>query len=263
MKILGLIKTTGIVTKTTKYGETSLIVTILTRAHGKISAIASNARSKRSRMLAGLQLFSYSEIVMYKAKSKNGLYNIDEMNVLEGFNSIRSDLDKMAYAAYFADAANGATLEDESDDEVLRLLLNTLYAVDRGICNFEKIKMAFEWKLAAVLGYAPELKKCGRCGDGDGIYGLSLKDGTVFCKACVEDPKGVAELSDGMRKLIEYIIAADSKQIFSFDARVDVINYLSRLSEAYLSVQLDKQFVTLDYLKKVRQLGETDDAKKY
>lgn len=259
---MSLIKTTGIVTKTTKYGETSLIVTMLTKEYGKISAIANNARSKRSRMIAGLQLFSYSEIVMYKAKSKSGLYSIDEMNVLEGFGSIRTDLDKMAYAAYFADVSNGAAPEDENDDEVLRLLLNTLYALDRGLWTPEKIKMAFEWKMAAISGYAPEVKLCGGCGCEDKIYGLSLKDGTVFCEACAGDRKDIIELSQGMRKLIEFITLVDVKKLFSFDARAEVINYLSRAGEIYLSVQLDRQFLTLDYLKKVRCLGDTDNAKK-
>ncbi len=257
---MSLIKTTGIVTKTTKYGETSLIVTILTSDFGKISAIASNARSKRSRMLAGLQLFAYSEIVMYKAKSKSGLYNIDEMNVLEGFGALRSDLEKMAYAAYFAEASSGAVPEDDNDDEVLRLLLNTLYAVDRGICDYKKIKTVFEWRLAAIAGYSPQLKNCGGCGCEEGIFGISLADGTVFCKDCTGERKDVAELSDNMRRLVEYIVSADSKKIFSFEVNEETIAYLGKVSEMYLSVQLDREFKTLDYLKKVEQLGEVNNA---
>lgn len=253
-------KTTGIVTKATKYGETSLIVTVLTKDFGKISAIANNVRTKRSRMLAGLQLFAYSEIVMYKAKSKNGLYNIDEMNVLESFNSIRADLEKMAYASYFAEAANGAASEDEFEEEVLRLLLNTLYALDKELCSFELLKSAFEWRLAAVSGYAPQMEDCGGCGCRDNIYGLSLADGTVFCKACASDRQGVAELTEGMRKIIEYITTVDGKKIFSFDANEKTIRYLSKISEAYLSLQLDREFKTLDYLKKVRALGEMENA---
>lgn len=257
---MGLIKTTGIVTKTTKYGETSLIVTMLTRDFGKISAIAKNARSKRSRMLAGLQLFAYSEIVMYKAKSKNGLYSIDEMNVLESFNTLRTDLDKMAYASYFAEVANGAVPEDETEDEVLRLLLNALYAVDRGLCDYEKTKTVFEWRLVAVLGYAPQLKNCGGCGCEEGLFALSLVDGTVFCKDCMGEGQGFTQLSDNMRRIVEYIVTADIKQIFSFGASKTTINYLSRVSEIYLSIQLEREFKTLDYLKKVRALGEIKDA---
>jgi DNA repair protein RecO (recombination protein O) len=235
---------------------------MLTQEFGKISAIANNVRTKRSRMIAGLQLFAYSEVVLYKAKSKNGLYHIDEMNVLEGFGNIRTDLDKMAYASYFAEAATGAASEEEFDAEILRLLLNSLYAVDRGLCGYEKIKTVFEWRLAVVAGYAPQIENCGGCSCTDNIYGLSLAGGTVLCNNCAVDKQGTAQLSDAMRQIIEYIVNADSKQIFSFDAGETVVAYLSQISEAYLSVQLGREFKTLGYLKKVRGLGDTENAEK-
>ncbi len=249
------VKTHGVVLRTTKYGETSLIVTLLTRDFGKVSAIANGVRTKKSRLLAGLQLFSYSELVMYKAKQKNGLYHLDEMNVVESFAAIRSDLDKMAYAAYFAEAVNGALSEEAADDEVLSLVLNTLYAVDKGLADYEKIKTVFEWRLAALLGYAPSVDGCGVCQSAEEL-GLSLYDGTVFCKDCAEK-KGltVARLTEGMCRIIEYITLAEGKKIFSFEANENTIKYLSQVSERYLSAQLDKEFKTLSYLKQVRSLG--------
>lgn len=257
-----MIKTSGIVLKTTRYGETSLIVTLLTRDFGKVSAIANNARTNRSRMLAGLQLFAYSEIVMYKAKSKNGLYHLDEMNVLHGFDGIRTDLDKTAYASYFSEAALGAVAEDSPDEELLTLLLNSLFAIEKELCSFEKVKTVFEWRMAAELGYAPELERCGGCGAGDKIFGLSLSEGTVFCDTCQSSHQGVAKLSSGMLKIIGYIIGAEGKKIFSFDTNEKTISYLSRVSEAYLSAQLDREFKTLSYLKKVTALGDINNANK-
>lgn len=253
-----MIKTSGIVLRTTKYGEKSLIVTILTQDFGKISAMASDVRTKKSRMIAGLQLFAYSEIVMYKAKSKNGLYHLDEMTLLEGFSSLRTDLDKMAYASYFAECANGATSEEGSEEEVLRLLLNTLFALDKDLCSYEKIKTVFEWRLAGISGYAPLLDSCGSCGTKEDIFGLSISDGTVLCKKCSEGKMGVAELSAGMRKVVGYITSAESKKIFSFDANEKTINYLSRISEGYIAGQLEREFKTLTYLKKVMELNSPD-----
>lgn len=259
---MGLIKTSGIVLKTTKYGDTSLIVTVLTRDFGKISAIAQGGRTNRSKMLAGLQLFSFSEIVMYKAKSKAGLYHLDEMTVSEGFSSIRADLDKMAYASYFADVCIGTATEDSDESEMLGLLLNTLYALDKDICDYEKIKTVFEWRLAAIEGYAPQLDACGCCGENEEIYGLSCKEGSVFCKKCAMGLNGIAQLSSGMVKIIEYITGCEAKKIFAFETNQKTVNYLSRISEGYISIQLDREFKTLDYLKKVRALGETVNAEK-
>ena len=258
---MGLIKTSGIVLKTTRYGDTSLIVTVLTRDFGKVSAIAQGGRTNRSKMLAGLQLFSYSEIVMYKAKSKNGLYHLDEMTVTEGFSSIRADLDKMAYASYFAEVCIGAATEDGDECEMLGLLLNTLFALDKDLCDYEKIKTVFEWRLAAIEGYAPQLSACGGCGDSDELYGLSYKEGTVLCKKCAEGLSGVVKLSAGMLKIIDYICGCEPKKIFAFEANQNTVNYLSKVSEGYISVQLDRDFKTLGYLKNVRALGEMANAK--
>ena len=149
---MGLSKTEGIVTKTTKYSETSLIVTVITRDYGKISAIANNVRSSKSHMLMGLQLFSFSEIVFYESRSKTGLYKLNEMSVIESFGNIRTDLEKLAYASYFAEVANSAVSEDNPDEEILRLLLNTLFALDRDLCPMNKIKTVFEWRIAAISG---------------------------------------------------------------------------------------------------------------
>ena len=251
---MGLLKTSGIVLKTTKYGDTSLIVTVLTRDYGKISAMASGVRSKKSRMVAGLQLFAYSELLMYKAKQKNGLYHLDEMTVIESFEGLRTDLLKMAYASYFAEAASAAATEDEFEEEVLRLLLNALYLLEKGEVDYEKIKTVFEWRLAAVAGYAPVVDACANCKNDEGLS-LSFKDGTVFCENCVPNLEGTAKLSKVMQRIIEYIVSSDSKKIFAFDAGQDTVNYLSRVSEVYLSCQLECEFNTLSYLKKVKTLG--------
>jgi len=155
---LGLLKTTGIVTKTRKYSETSLIATIITKDFGRISAIANNVRTSKSRMLMGLQLFAYSEIVVYESRSKTGLYKLNEMTVLESFGGIRNSLEKLAYASYFAEVTNAAVPEGDPEEEILQLFLNTLFALDRDLCHFEKIKAVFEWRIAAISGYEPRVE---------------------------------------------------------------------------------------------------------
>ena len=77
---MGIVETEGIVTKEVKYGETSRIITIITKDFGKISAIANNVRTGKSRLLAGLSLFVYSDFVLYEGKGKSSsLYRINEI----------------------------------------------------------------------------------------------------------------------------------------------------------------------------------------
>lgn len=248
---MGLLKTTGIVTKTTKYSETSLIVTIITKDFGRISAIANNVRSSRSHMRMGLQLFAYSEIVVYESRSKTGLYKLNEVTVLEAFPNIRQSLEKLAYASYFAEVANNAVGEDSPDEETLRLLLNSLFALERDLCSMEKIKMVFEWRVAAISGYEPQLEDGCACGEAENEMYLSLLEGRIFCSKCAAEKLGCAKLTRGMRQILRYICEAESKKIFSFDTSEKTIEYLGVLGEQYIQLQLDKSFPTLEYLKKV------------
>lgn len=251
---MGLIKTAGIVTKEIKYGETGKIVTLITRDLGKISAIASNVRTSKSRMLAGLQLFAYSEFVLFKGKGKKGLYHLNEVTMTESFQNIRTSLEDLAYASYFAEIANHVSQEENPDEELLRLLLNTLFALDRRLSLPEKIKTVFEWRVSAVAGYAPLLDSCSNCGAKDMLSHLNPSDGRIMCSKCGALHPSAIPLSTGMVNVISYISGADSRQIFSFDSNDDTIAYLSRVSEIYISTQLEQEFQTLDYLKKVVSL---------
>lgn len=255
VKTLGLIKTTGVVTKTVKYGETSLIVTIVTNDMGRISAIANNVRTNKSGMMAGLQLFAYSEFVMYKSKSKTGLYRLNELTVLESFSDIRESLEKLAYASYFSEVVNRTTAEDDADGEVLPLLLNVLYVLDRDLQGSEKIKTVFEWRLSAVAGYAPQLGACSSCRAENAEF-LLLISGCSVCEKCAEGREDAVRISPLMCKIINFICGADGKKIFSFDAPEDSIKYLSRISELYIEAQFEQKFPTLDYLKKVTALED-------
>ncbi len=252
MRSLGLLKTEGIVTKTTKFSETSLIVTIITRDLGKISAIANNVRSSKSQLRSGLQLFAYSEIVLYEGRGKTGLYKINEMTLIEGFSALRSSLEKLAYASYFAEIANRAVSEEEPDAEILRLLLNCLFALDKGLCPEERVKMVFQWRTAILSGYEPSLEVCCGCSlDEAEEWLFSLGEGRIFCPDCGGGVVGGARLTEGMRRLLLFLCHADSKKLFAFEAGEKTVGYLSELGERYIELQLDQRFSTLQYLKKV------------
>jgi len=248
---LGIVRTEGIITKEVKYGDTSRIVTIITKDFGKISAIANNVRTGKARLLSGLSLFVYSEIVLYEGKGKNGLFRINEINVIEPFKNIRESIDKMAYASYFAEVTNKTVAENSPDNELLRLLLNTLYVLNTDGADFELLKTVFEIKTAQICGYAPSFFPCGKCGSDDNIIYLDPIGGCGCCERCGMLLKKSLFLNNTVRDLWDYIQNSGLKQGISVSAQKDVVEYLSRLTESYLSVQLDYEFKTLKFLKNV------------
>jgi len=62
-------KTEGIVLKRINYGEADRILTIYTKRHGKIRAIAKGVRKLTSRKAGSLELFN--NVVLFLVKGKN------------------------------------------------------------------------------------------------------------------------------------------------------------------------------------------------
>lgn len=244
-----LTETTGLITKEVKYGDTGRIVTVITEDMGKISAITSKYRGGKSRFMPSLQLFSYSKFVLFKGSEK-GLYHINEADIIEPFKEIREDFMKIIYASYFGDVANHTAVENDTDKEFLRLLLNIFYALSKGT-DYDKIKTVFEWKTAAAEGYAPDFIKCAVCGAKSIAY-FDMASGNGLCTSCGKNFAGAAQVNGDIVSAIQYICNADFNKMLAFSLPEKMLQYLNSLSEIYLQMHLDCKFKTLDYLKKMK-----------
>ncbi len=242
---MGLIETEGIITKSVKYKDFSNILTIITRDCGKVSAIVN--RGARSKFTAA-RLFSYNKFVLFKNNDKP-LMRVNETSVIEPFSELQSSLENLSYAAYFAEAANRISTENNDASELLRLLLNSLFMLCRGHAPRGKIKLVFELRALADEGYMPSLDECGGCGKTEGLCRFGLRDGSAYCAECADGMPDCAEINDFCRDVIEYVCAADPKKIFSFKISDDAVKYLGSLSESYFELQTGFHCKTLDYLK--------------
>lgn len=251
---MGLVKASGIVLKSIKYGDNGRIFTILTREFGKISASVSSLRNNKNGLVAETQLFSYSKFIMFKSERENSLYRINECELIEPFEKIRESFEKVAYASYFADIAMRCSNENISDDGILRLLLNTLYILGCDKYSCIKIKTVFEIKVISIFGYAPNLTECTICRGSEKLKYFSLYGGMAVCENCVKSVSDCIAINDTIIKIVNYIVTNDIKKIFLFTASDDIILYLSKISELFIEKKLEHSFKTLDYLKKVIQI---------
>ena len=116
--------TDGLILKEQNIGEKDKLVTVLTRHNGLVRAFVRGAKSVKNRKNSSTGMFCYSKISLYKSKET---YIIDEAEPIELFFELRNDLEKLALAQYFAEIIIALVQEDESAEEYLRLILNSLY----------------------------------------------------------------------------------------------------------------------------------------
>lgn len=244
--------TQGIVLRETNYKEADKILTVLTSEFGKRTVKARACRRKNSRLTAGSQLLVYSDLTLHQ---RGEYLTLSEADPLAQFWSLRQDLERLALASYFAEVTEHCAQEGEACGDLLSLLLNCLYALDKLDKPLAQVKAAFELRLLCLMGYEPMLEGCGICGrEEPEAPRLSLRQGLLHCARCrgmeagwgVSMPLSLAALSAG-----RYLLACPPKKFLSFSLDEESLGLLGDTTEAFLMTQLERGFRTLDYYKQL------------
>jgi len=103
----------GLVIETRPYGESDLIVTILTPEIGKIRCMGRHARNSRKRFASGLDIFDQGRFVI--SGGRGDLLNLKSASPSPSFLRIREDLDKLTCASLVCEVLN--RLPSEHQDQ--------------------------------------------------------------------------------------------------------------------------------------------------
>ncbi|MFI3250941.1 MAG: DNA repair protein RecO [Eubacteriales bacterium] len=235
--------TNALVLRGVEYKERDLILTLLSPEEGKITATARGARKKNSPLAAGVQLFAWSEFVLYQFK---GRWVVKEATLVEEFSHLRFDLKKLSLATYFAQLGELLSVEELPQDELLSLVLNSYHALGRAI-PIGVVKAVFELRVMGISGYAPMLEGCVVCGSPSPVLPLlDCMGGTLCCRSCGGSGMALNEETIGVMR---YILSTDGKKILTFSISDTTI--LEKVCEHYLLSQLDQDLRSLTFYKEI------------
>lgn len=151
-----LITTKGIVLKSIKYGETSLIVDIYTEQLGIRKYIVSGVRKKNARIGAALlQVMSQVEIVAYEREGKD-LNRLKEIRSDFVYQSIPLNIHKGAVGLFMAEIAQKTLRETESNPGLFEFLCKSFIHLDTHTGNIGNLPLSFLLELSGFLGFLPE-----------------------------------------------------------------------------------------------------------
>ena len=120
--------TNALVLREVNYKESDKILTLLTEKEGKLTVSARGCRKKGSPIAAACQLLAWGEFTLYEF---NGLWSVKETASERLFDGIRSVLEKVALASYFAEVTEALAEEGQPDPGLLSVTLNCLHALDK------------------------------------------------------------------------------------------------------------------------------------
>ena len=252
----------GLVIRTVDLKESDRLLTIFTEEMGAVTALARGARTLKSRKMSSTMQFCYSSFVLFKKDDK---YTVRDAELIESFFGIRDSIEGLALAAYIADVLSDVTTA-EGDRDLLRLSLNSLYAISQGRYDLNKVKAVFEMRAMSILGFMPEVMECHTCGRRDGEFFFDIMAGAIECFDChkrsvashttlAEEHEGhvVSILSEGAKTAMCYAIYSPIEKMFSFNISDDDMSLFSRAAERYLVNHLERSYKTLEFYNEVKR----------
>ena len=242
------VETSGLVIKEQSVGENDRLITILTAKYGLVRAFVRGSKSLKSKLLAGTQLLTYSDFVLFKGKDS---YSVDSANAKNVFFDLRSDIESLSIAFYLCELFLELAPENDDATELLRLLLNSLYLMNEKKADRLKVKAVAELRAMSISGFAPNLVACENCGEFESpsVY-FNLDKGIFYCEKCNHGRVGV-HISFSTLTAMRHIIYSEPKKIFSFELKDTSLKELTNVTESYMLAHVEKHFKTLDFYKSV------------
>lgn len=260
-----LYATDGLVIREIAVGEHDKLLTLLTPSEGQITVSAKGACSQKSRLAGASKLFTYANYEIYK---KGEYRYVKDASVIEPFFGLSSDIEKMSAAAYFCEIACDVTGEGVPTVDILRMTLNSFYALSKGIRRTALIKAVYEIRTAGYSGFMPEIDSCSFCGELNPSFPvLDIMNGRLVCSECekkienfrtreLNTSEDFAErsiycrLTPSSLAALRFALEALPTRMFSFDLTYEKeLSLFSAACETYLLYHLEREFATLNFYK--------------
>lgn len=245
-----LVTVEGIVIGRRTIGENNCFIDVLTDEYGVIEATAHGIRKLTSKNAGACGLFSYSRFCFAKTSVN---YTLNSAEPKYSFYGISSDLEALSLAAYFAEVLKDTATAEQESKGLIRFMSVSLYEIEKRRLPLSQIKAVFELRLAAMLGFAPDLRACRECVcyESEEMY-LDFSDSTIICGNCAKGKAGDFEqLMPSVLYAMRFIVYSPLEKIYRFSLPSVQLAKLSEICEKYLLGQLERSFRSLDYYKSI------------
>jgi len=176
---MALKESEAIVLRTYSLREADLLVTLFTRAEGKVRGVARSAKKSRRRFGGALEPLTYVR-AYYEDRERQELARLDSCEVLESPLATEVSYPRAVALGHVAELLDELLPDREANDAIFRLTLSVLAAL-RGPDIWMPITYFDLW-MTRLVGFLPEFSECIVCGralNGSRAYFHVLADGLM------------------------------------------------------------------------------------
>ena len=176
---MSLYRDEGVVLRTLRLGEADRIVTIISRGHGKIRAVAKGVRRTRSKFGARVEPLSHVALQCWQGRE---LDIVTQAEVRHAFRTVREDLSRVGKAYTMLETVDQIAQPGQPNPRLHDMLVAALQVLEGD--DPPLLVPAFLLKVLAIEGTAPVLDRCASCGSVDVLVAFDLTEGGALCRGC-------------------------------------------------------------------------------
>jgi DNA repair protein RecO (recombination protein O) len=235
----------AIVLRTHKLGEADRIITLLTRHHGRVRAVAKGVRRTTSKFGSRLEPFTHVDLQLAEGRSLDTITQAETLTLFHA--GLGLDYDRYTAGTVMLETAD--RLVDEEKQPSLQhflLLVGGLRVLSAGERGPGQVLDSYLLRSLAVAGYAPSFERCARCGDVGPHRWFNPSMGGMLCVTC--RVPGSASPAAETVTVMGALLAGDWPVVDDADPRH--LREASTLVAAYLAWHLERGLKSLAYVER-------------
>ncbi|WP_434741310.1 DNA repair protein RecO [Micromonospora sp. SH-82] len=202
----------AVVLRVQKLGESDRIITLLTRRHGRLRAVARGVRRTTSKFGARLEPFGHVDLQLAgdpKGEHGSSLHSVSQVEGIDLFGKrFLGDYSRYTAASAVAETAERLTpVEREPSLRLFQLTLGALRALSVGEHATTLVLDAYLLRAMSLAGWAPALIACAVCGTPGRHRAFSVPAGGAVCPDC--RPPGAAHPAPATVDLMSALTSGD------------------------------------------------------
>ena len=239
----------ALILRKTPYGESSLVVQVLTRHHGRVHLLAKGAYRSTSRYFCVLDFLDELSFEWSHSEGRE-LQTLRSAGLEDRRRVIRTDVARYRAANALLELVELAARPSQVDEDLYDLTNRALGALEDEHAAAELVLVAFELRFLQVLGLAPALTVCASCATehptrveraGAPRVAFSAGAGGRLCLDCAREAKSsgrrVGTLPEKLIHDAERVRAGARDAQLSEDERADVRRFVERFMDYHLETR--------------------------
>jgi DNA repair protein RecO (recombination protein O) len=243
-------KSDALVIRLADFSESSKVVTLFTREHGKVAGLAKGAKRLRGPFEAALDLLSECRVVFIR-KSSGALDLLTEAQLIRRFQPAGRDLNALYGGYYVAELLDGLTEPHDPHPDLFNAAVSSLAGLSGGGDSRIPI-LKFELQILEEIGQLPNFESCSVCQQPIAANDLArywVSQGSLLCSDCGRPEYRHTEMHAGTIAVLRALIESNGSLASRLTIAPQQFKELRHLVTAAISHVLERRPKMLSMLK--------------